>query len=95
MQVVEKVKLLDHFNSSVGRGTSIGHSIVDDNKISRGGATTQKPKDSIKKLSGHVPIKPLVSVSWREPVQNHVKGKTIPGFFSDYSQPRTRTPSHN
>ncbi|XP_031268081.1 uncharacterized protein LOC116126535 [Pistacia vera] len=51
-EVVEKVKLLDHFNSSVGRGTSIGHSIVDDNKISHGGATTREPKDSIKKISG-------------------------------------------
>ncbi|KAM7274308.1 hypothetical protein ACFE04_028972 [Oxalis oulophora] len=34
--------------------------------------------------------RPLV-VSWRVPINNN----NIPGFHSDYSQPRTRTPSHN
>ncbi|EEF51550.1 conserved hypothetical protein [Ricinus communis] len=48
---------------------------------------------SISQSSGQVPIKPLVSVS------RHVPGKDRdqkhPGFDSDYSMPRMRTPSHN
>lgn len=42
--------------------------------------------------SGQAPIKPLVSVSWRVPTKNTDKK---PGFHSDYSMPRMRTPSHN
>ncbi|KAJ6714656.1 TRANSMEMBRANE PROTEIN [Salix viminalis] len=57
---------------------------------------TRESKDSkaITKSSGHDqnPIKPLVSVSWYTPHQNH---RQIPGFQSDYAMPRTRTPSHN
>ena len=58
---------------------------------------TQESKDSkaITKSSGHDqnPIKPLVSVSWYTPHQNH---RHIPEFqSSDYAIPRTRTPSHN
>lgn len=54
-------------------------------------------------ISGHnVPIKSVVSVShsisWRVP-QSHKKkhhdNDHHPGFYSDYSRPRTCPPSHN
>ena len=62
-----------------------------------------KPKDSddslLKEMKQNreisavpVPIKPLVSVSGRMPRKN-LDERT--GFFSDYSRPRTRPPSHN
>ncbi|KAI4323777.1 hypothetical protein L6164_023356 [Bauhinia variegata] len=71
-----------------------------------GGAMTQRSKttnaiDDIKKfkssseqedLLGQAPAKSVVSVSWRVP---HKKQDQNPGFYSDYSRPRTRPPSHN
>ncbi|KAF3433142.1 hypothetical protein FNV43_RR24244 [Rhamnella rubrinervis] len=50
------------------------------------------------KFSGVVAIKPLnVSVSWRVPrkSQDNNSNDKHPGFYSDYSRPRTRPPSHN
>ncbi|EOY22898.1 hypothetical protein QQP08_011598 [Theobroma cacao] len=66
-------------------------------------ATVVKPKDSDNLLketkqnremssSVPVPIKPLVSFSGRVPRKNYDERT---GFFSDYSRPRTRPPSHN
>lgn len=48
------------------------------------------------KFSGLVPIQPP-SVSWRVPRKNHDNKDhdKHPGFYSDYSRPRTRPPSHN
>ena len=49
-------------------------------------------------FSGLIPIKPLkVSVSWRVPrkSQDNKNHDKHPGFYSDYSRPRTRPPSHN
>lgn len=49
--------------------------------------------DKQRKISGHVPIKSVVNpVSWSVP---HGKQGQNPGFYSDYSRPRTRPPSHN
>ncbi|KAI4332752.1 hypothetical protein L6164_017634 [Bauhinia variegata] len=68
------------------------------------GAMTQRSKPTksvnVKKLQssskqdfpGQVPTKSVVSVSRRVP---HKKQDQNPGFYSDYSQPRTRPPSHN
>ncbi|KAF2311716.1 hypothetical protein GH714_026343 [Hevea brasiliensis] len=56
----------------------------------------QEPKIDSKVVgesSGQVPTKPPVSVSWRVPSKNRSDKK--PGFHSDYSMPRMRTPSHN
>lgn len=92
MQVGEKV---EHSTDTV-LGSNDREGIGE--KISTPGAAimTQESKDSkaITKSSGHDqnPIKPLVSVSWYTPHQNH---RQIPGFQSDYAMPRTRTPSHN
>lgn len=51
-----------------------------------------------KKSGGVLKNSPLVYVSWRVPSKNqdnkNHKDKDL-GFFSDYSRPRTRTPSHN
>jgi hypothetical protein len=46
----------------------------------------------LKYVRGGTPVKPLVSVSRRMPLKNHDEH---PGFYSDYSRPRTRPPSHN
>lgn len=46
----------------------------------------------LKYVRGGTPVKPLVSVSRRMPLKNHDEH---PDFYSDYSQPRTRPPSHN
>lgn len=70
------------------------------NKSNKGSAIThQEQKDDSKAalllLSGHV------SVSWHVPVKNKNNNNNNnhaskpPGIFSDYSKPRTRTPSHN
>ncbi|KAI9162068.1 hypothetical protein LWI28_023489 [Acer negundo] len=100
-KVVEKVTKFD-LNLNV-QGTNNGSGNVVD-KISHGAirsnnntkALFDHDHQEMKKhlVSGHVPTKPtLVSVSWRRPTdKNHGK---LPGFFSDYSQPRMRTPSHN
>jgi hypothetical protein len=44
-------------------------------------------------ISDHDPKISGVSVSWSVPHRNK-EGKN-PGFYSDYSRPRTRPPSHN
>ena len=50
-------------------------------------------KNGHKELSGlFAPIKSVVSVSWHVPDHNKVQHS---GFYSDYSLPRTRPPSHN
>jgi hypothetical protein len=43
-------------------------------------------------ISKHVPKKSGVSVYWSVPHSKHGKN---PGFYSDYSRPKTRPPSHN
>jgi hypothetical protein len=43
-------------------------------------------------ISKHVPRKSGVSVYWSVPRSKHGKN---PGFYSDYSRPKTRPPSHN
>ena len=43
-------------------------------------------------ISDHDPKISGVSVSWSVP---HRKEGKNPGFYSDYSRPRTRPPSHN
>ncbi|GMY07800.1 hypothetical protein FCV25MIE_03039 [Fagus crenata] len=96
-KVAKKAKLS---METIQGGETNGNNI--DDKF-QGGATTQKPKDSkalakdLKYIRGKinpglVPIKPLVSVSRRMPHKNHDEHS---GFYSDYSRPRTRPPSHN
>lgn len=96
----DEVKVLDLKNASE-RGRNGDGIII--NKSNKGSAIThqeqQDSKAALLLLSGHV------SVSWHVPVKNKYKNKnkknnnnhasTPPGIFSDYSQPRTRTPSHN
>lgn len=84
-----------------GRSGTNGEYI--DDKVKGTGSTPQKPEDSkapskdlknIKaKIPGLVPVKPqLVSVPRRVPRKKYDEH---PGFYSDYSRPRTRPPSHN
>ncbi|CAK9161089.1 unnamed protein product, partial [Ilex paraguariensis] len=68
-------------------------------ETSHGGAISsnlEETKASVKfsrgAISGLIPIKSLVSVSWHVPHRNRDEH---PGFYSDYSRPRTRPPSHN
>ncbi|KAL5744314.1 hypothetical protein ACOSQ2_027430 [Xanthoceras sorbifolium] len=99
-KVVEKFKELDQ-NINV-EGTNGSGNIVDkshgNEKITQESpgnytkALSDRQKMMKHAVSGHVPTKPLVSVSWHRHDENHGK---LPGFFSDYSQPRMRTPSHN
>lgn len=77
---------------SGANGEKIDHDMV---KAGTGTATTQnKQKDTYigGEIPGLVPVKPLVSVS-------HMPRKNLHdehlGFYSDYSRPRTRPPSHN
>ena len=97
LKVAKKAKL----NMETIRGGETNGNNIDDKF--QGGATTKKPKDSkpltkdLKYIRGKinpglVPIKPLVSVSRRMPHKNHDEHS---GFYSDYSRPRTRPPSHN
>ncbi|KAJ9164060.1 hypothetical protein P3X46_023675 [Hevea brasiliensis] len=90
---VERVKQKINIDPAV-QGSTIREGII--NKIDGAVMTThQEPKiDSklVSQSSGQVPIKPLVSVSWRVPSK---KGDKPAGFHSDYSMPRMRTPSHN
>ena len=80
------------FQGSSEEGKTDGDSIV--GKSYGGATTTQKaeqPEADVGK--GGVPrMKSLVWVSWRVPQKIH-EGNAE--FFSDYSRPRTRPPSHN
>ncbi|CAJ2657122.1 unnamed protein product [Trifolium pratense] len=55
-----------------------------------------KVKNNIRHLkqenASHVPKNSGVSVYWSVP---HSKQGKNPGFYSDYSRPKTRPPSHN
>ncbi|KAF5743596.1 hypothetical protein HS088_TW08G00181 [Tripterygium wilfordii] len=54
-------------------------------------------KEDKESSAGVAPVKPdpvVNSVSWRVP-QKSSSHSEHPGFNSDYSQPRTRTPCHN
>lgn len=55
----------------------------------------KRSKEKKEDISGVVQIRfrSIVSISWRVP--HHKKQDPHPGFYSDYSQPRTRPPSHN
>lgn len=81
-----------------GRGGINGEKIDDHDMVKASGATStqNKQKDSTYiggKIPGLVPVKlPLVSVSVM-PRKNLYDEH--PSFYSDYSQPRTRPPSHN
>lgn len=60
---------------------------------SNGATKTDIKVRSIKQeISDHDPKISAVSVSWSVP---HRKEGKNPGFYSDYSRPRTRPPSHN
>jgi hypothetical protein len=48
--------------------------------------------DMIKYTRREIPVKRLSSVSRRMPLKNH---NEHPGYYADYSRPRTRPPSHN
>lgn len=101
--VGEKVKLE---RDSVQGGTAIGGESTDDHDHEHRVTTSTTQEHATKeserrKFSGGVLRKqPLVYVSWRVPFKKQDKYKNNhkdkhPGFFSDYSRPRTRPPSHN
>lgn len=54
--------------------------------------TDIKVRNIKQEISDHDPKISGVSVSWSVP---HRKEGKNPGFYSDYSRPRTRPPSHN
>lgn len=55
-------------------------------------ALPQDMKNKKGLIPGVARIKSFISVSWHVP---HKNGNGNPGFYSDYSRPRTRPPSHN
>ncbi|XP_058751942.1 root meristem growth factor 10-like [Vicia villosa] len=70
---------------------SNGETKTEDMKVNKNIGVVQV-KHMKQEVSRHVPRKSGVSVSWLVP---HRKEGKNPGFYSDYSRPRTRPPSHN
>ncbi|GKV33786.1 hypothetical protein SLEP1_g42246 [Rubroshorea leprosula] len=75
-------------DSSVTRGTKEDDIVNTEESKS----SLKEPVLHARKISGLVPIKPPISVPQNVPAG---KKNRHPGFFSDYSRPRTRPPSHN
>lgn len=85
-------------DNSVGDKSHAGSTTQENVKDSSGTSIKEMLKYKRGKISGVLKKRPLVYVSWRVPSKNQDNknhNERHPGFFSDYSRPRTRPPSHN